>query len=82
MTPIPDVNSPGCSGTAGNNGANPKTENKKKDTIPKTEAKQEKKKDSDTAKIVCKFYTNGRFNKNSECKFSHPRICRKFNQFA
>ena len=31
-------------------------------------------------KPTCKFYTNGRCNRNNECKFSHPRICRKFSQ--
>ena len=31
---------------------------------------------------TCKFYANGRCNKNNDCKFLHPRICRKFNQFG
>ena len=36
-----------------------------------------------TEVILCKFYKNGRCNKNkSECKFDHPKICHKFNQFG
>ena len=33
-------------------------------------------------KPTCKFYAKGRCNKNNDCKFLHPRICRKFNQFG
>ena len=34
-------------------------------------------------KEVCKFFKNGRCNKEEgRCRFSHPRICRKFNQFG
>ena len=34
-------------------------------------------------KKLCKFFNHGRCNKsNGECKFDHPRICRKFNQFG
>ena len=32
---------------------------------------------------ICKFFKNGRCNKNDdECRFEHPKICRKFNQFG
>ena len=32
---------------------------------------------------ICKFFKNGRCKKEEgECKFAHPRICRKFNQFG
>jgi hypothetical protein len=33
--------------------------------------------------MICKFYKNGRCNKSDEdCRFLHPKICRKFNQFG
>ena len=32
---------------------------------------------------LCKFYKNGRCNKSKkDCKFDHPKICHKFNQFG
>ena len=32
---------------------------------------------------ICKFFQNGRCNKaKKECRFSHPNICHKFNQFG
>ena len=32
---------------------------------------------------ICKFFKNGRCNKaKNECRFSHPKICHKFNQFG
>ena len=34
-------------------------------------------------KEICKFFKNGRCNKSAtECKFEHPKICYKFNQFG
>ena len=33
--------------------------------------------------ILCKFFNNGRCSKTKEeCRFDHPRICQKFNQFG
>ena len=32
---------------------------------------------------ICKFFKNERCNKSDdECRFEHPKICRKFNQFG
>ena len=46
--------------------------------VKKIENKKDKKSD-----VICKFYQNGRCKfEEAECRFKHPRICRKFNQFG
>ena len=61
----------------------PQNENSKEHSTnnpPKVEKKD--KKFPDKTKPICKFFAKGRCNKNNDCKFIHPRICRKFNQFG
>ena len=37
----------------------------------------------DSMKPICKFFKNGHCNKDEgKCRFLHPKICRKFNQFG
>ena len=43
--------------------------------VPK-HTKQNKKKET------CQFYTRGHCNRNNECRFGHPDICKKFRQFG
>ena len=46
--------------------------------------KKKKSKPADLkTKDICKFFKNGRCNKEEgKCGFLHPKICRKFNQFG
>ena len=58
-----------------------KQSDKPKVPLQKSGPKQISKKKTEIT--LCKFYKNGRCNKSKkDCKFDHPKICHKFNQFG
>ena len=83
-----DPNLPSTSGLNGGGGST-KSPTKPKDSGKIKEVKIPVKLNSKTKtealyeKVLCKFYQNGRCKKSGEeCRFLHPKICRKFNQFG
>ncbi len=61
----------------------PSGSQKIEEDTPKAKVNGKSEPDAKKSKELCKFFKNGRCNKEEgKCRFSHPKVCRNFNQFG